>query len=142
VKFLLDTDHITFLTRRAGPEYAALSARMAQHAPADFAFSVVSFLEQILGWNAFLSRARTSAVAAQAYERILGLLRDYSATPVLAFDLRAAAEYDNLVAQRVRVGTLDLRIAAIALANGLTVLTRNVRDFGRVPNLVSEDWTA
>ena len=36
---------------------------------------------------------------------------------------------------------MDLRIGAIALANDMTVLTRNLIDFGRVPNLTVEDWT-
>jgi tRNA(fMet)-specific endonuclease VapC len=40
------------------------------------------------------------------------------------------------------IGTLDLKISAIALTNGLTVLTRNRSDFGRVPNLLTEDWSA
>ena len=43
--------------------------------------------------------------------------------------------------QRIRVGTMDLRIASIALSRGLTVLTRNLRDFRRVPGLLAEDWT-
>jgi len=43
---------------------------------------------------------------------------------------------------RLRIGTMDLRIAAITLAYGATLVTRNVQDFQRIPGLVIEDWTA
>ena len=36
---------------------------------------------------------------------------------------------------------MDLRIAAIVIANQMTLLTRNTVDFERVPNLAFEDWT-
>jgi tRNA(fMet)-specific endonuclease VapC len=141
VKYLLDTDHITFLQRRSGPEYAALAARIAQHSPADFAFCVVSFHEQLLGAHTFLGRARTAADVVRGYALLLVLLQEYQAALVLPFDAGAAAVFDGLRAQRVRLATMDLRIAAIALSRGLVLLTRNVADFSRVPGLVTEDWT-
>ncbi|PSJ55690.1 type II toxin-antitoxin system VapC family toxin [Kumtagia ephedrae] len=52
---------------------------------------------------------------------------------VLAFGLREAVHYAEIVASRRRIGRemklLDAQIAAIAAANGFAVVTRNVRDF-------------
>jgi tRNA(fMet)-specific endonuclease VapC len=141
VKYLLDTDHISFLQRRSGPEYAALAARMAQHSPVDFAFPVISFHEQVLGAHTFLSRARTTPDVIRGYTLLQEVLQGFVAAPVLPFDAAAAAVFDGLQAQRVRVATMDLRIAAIALSRGLVLLTRNVVDFSRVPGLTTEDWT-
>jgi tRNA(fMet)-specific endonuclease VapC len=141
VKYLLDTDHISFLKRRSGPEYAALAARMSQHPLTDFAFSVVSFHEQVLGAHTWLGRAKTTSEVIRGYTLLLEILQGFLTAPVLPFDAAAAAVYDGLRAQRVRVATMDLRIAAIALSRGLVLLTRNVTDFSRVPGLVIEDWT-
>jgi tRNA(fMet)-specific endonuclease VapC len=141
VKYPLDTDHISFHQRRSAPEYAALAARMAQHSPADFAFSVISFHEQAIGAHTFISRGRTSADVVRGYTLLLEILQGFQAAPVLPFDAAAAAVFDGLQAQRVRVATMDLRIAAIALSRGLVLLTRNVGDFWKVPGLVTEDWT-
>jgi len=43
--------------------------------------------------------------------------------------------------QRIRIGTMDLRIASIALVEGATVLTANASDFEKVPGLTIDDWT-
>jgi len=141
LKYLLDTDHISFLQRRSGPEYAVLATRVAQRSPADFAFPVVSFHEQILGAHTFISRARTAGNVIRGYQLLMEILQGFTAAPVLPFDVAAATVCDGLQAQQVRVATMDLRIAAMALSRGLVLLTRNVRDFSRVPGLVTEDWT-
>jgi tRNA(fMet)-specific endonuclease VapC len=141
VKFLLDTDHISILQLRSGLEYAQLIARMAQHPPADFVLSVVSFQEQVLGANNYISQARNPVDLIRGYSILDDVLAVFRAMTVLSFDAAAAATYSGLITQRLRVPTMDLRIAAIALSRGSTVLTRNLRDFRRVPNLNAEDWT-
>jgi tRNA(fMet)-specific endonuclease VapC len=141
VKFLLDTDHISVLQRQAGLEFAALAARIAQQQPADLAFSVVSFHEQVLGCHTYVSRARTSAAVVRGYAMLTRVLNDFGGAQVLPFDPSAASTLDGLVAQGVRIAAMDLRIASIALSRTMTLLTRNRRDFARVPLLVTEDWT-
>jgi tRNA(fMet)-specific endonuclease VapC len=142
LKYLLDTDHISFLQRRSGSEFANLLARIAQYSPTDFAFSVVSFHEQVLGAHTFVSRAQTTADIIRGYTLLLEILQGFSAAPVLPFDAGALAVFNELRAQRVRISTMDLRIAAIAFSRGLVLLTRNVSDFSKVPGLITEDWTA
>jgi tRNA(fMet)-specific endonuclease VapC len=141
VRFLLDTDHISILQLLSGKEFATLSGRINQHPRADFAFSVVSLHEQLLGCNAYLSRARTVADVVRGYAMLGGVARDFATNTVLSFDAAAGFVLDGLVAQRIRVGTMDLRIASIALSQGLILLTRNTSDFAKVPGVQFQDWT-
>lgn len=126
---------------RTRPEVDRLTARMAQHAAGDFYVSIVSFHEQMLGWNAYIQRAKTMDRLVHGYRRFYLILRDFAAMQVLPFDRAMAEVYESLRKQRVRIGTMDLRIAATALAHGFRVLTRNTRDFIQVPGLEVEDWT-
>ncbi len=66
---------------------------------------------------------------------------DFASMQVLPFDDAAAQVFESLRKQGVRVGTMDLRIAATAIARGYTLLSRNLVDFERVPGLRVEDWT-
>ena len=141
MKYLLDTDHITILQIRSGREYATLSSRMSQQAPSDVVLSIVSFHEQVLGGHSLIARARRTEDVVQRYRILEDILYSFWTAPVLPFDSAAATVVDSLRAQRFRLGTMDLRIASIALSRNLVLLTRNIRDFGKVPGLVTEDWT-
>lgn len=136
--FLFDTDHLGVLQTQSTPEFANLQQRIGAYAPRDFWTSIVSFHEQILGWNAFLARSANQTGVVKGYSRLERILSDFAQAP---FDEAASDIFDDLRKQRVRIGTMDLRIAAIALANGRTLLTRNAVDFAKVPNLSYEDWT-
>ncbi len=139
--YLLDTDHISVLQLQAGPAYTTLRTRMAPHPRTDLAVSIVSLHEQVLGCHAYLQRARTTREVVHGYSLLAQVLEHFTVAPVLPFDEPAATVFAALVARRVRVRTMDLRIAATALARGLVVLTRNASDFGQVPGLQIEDWT-
>lgn len=139
--FLLDTDHISILQRRASQERDRLVRRMATQPTNRFYFSIVSFHEQLLGANVLVQRAHSREKLLKGYDLFRQLLADYGEAQVLAYDARAEDVFVSLRKQKVRIGTMDLRIAAIALTHSFTVLTRNVSDFDRVPGLGSEDWT-
>ncbi len=141
MKYLLDTNHISFLQRRSGTEFLILAARIAQHQPTDFAFSVVSFHEQVIGAHTFITRSQTPADVVRGYTLLMEIIRGFSAATILPLDAGAVAIFEGLRAQRVRIATMDLRIAAIALSRGLVLLTRNTSDFSKVPNLITQDWT-
>jgi tRNA(fMet)-specific endonuclease VapC len=57
--FLLDTDHVVIVQSRTQPEFSRLRARMDVHSPADIYVSIVSFHEEIVGWNSYSIARRT-----------------------------------------------------------------------------------
>jgi tRNA(fMet)-specific endonuclease VapC len=60
---------------------------------------------------------------------------------MLPFPAAVIQRFEQLRLLRLNVGLMDLRLAAVALENNLTVVTRNLRDFGRIPGLSTEDWS-
>ena len=139
--FILDTDHVGILQRGTGPEYSALSRRISRQSQTDLYVTIVSFHEQLLGWNAYIARAKSQAEIVRGYRRMERILSDLSGAQLLPFDDDAGDQFEQLRRQHVRIGTMDLRIAAVALTRNMSVLSRNLVDFERVPGLTVEDWT-
>ncbi|MEX2316666.1 MAG: type II toxin-antitoxin system VapC family toxin [Pirellulales bacterium] len=139
--YLLDTDHISIIQRQTGPEYASLHARIGAHDALDIYVSIISFHEQATGWNAYLKRARKPEAVVRAYEMFQRILADFSMAAVAPFDVRAEDKFRSLRQTGIRIGTMDLRIASIALCNDWTLLTRNRVDFESISGLRIEDWT-
>ena len=135
--FILDTDHITLY--REG--HKAVRSRVADVHPAQLAVTIISFEEQVRGWFAQIRRAKDEPKKVWAYGRLQETLNYFARMRVLGFDNAAAHQFQQLWQQRIRVEIQDLRIAAIALAAGGVVVTRNRRDFKRVPGLTVEDWS-
>lgn len=142
MKYLLDTDHISIMQRQTGVGFTKLMNRIAQHPLTDLGFSIISFHEQVLGCHAYVNRARNSEDVIRGYGMFARVLKDFVTAPVVPFDANAAKVFERLQSQRIRVATMDLRIASIALSRGLILVSRNIRDFGQVPGLQIEDWTA
>lgn len=104
--------------------------------------TIISFEEQTRGWFTYLARARSLLQQVEAYRRLSRHLDSFRRIPVLEFDERAAAEFQRLLRMKLRVGTLDLKIAAIVLARDALLISRNLADFRRIPGLRVEDWSS
>lgn len=137
IQFILDTDHLSLHQR----QHLVLQQRLAVVSAEQIAVTTVSFGEQVQGWLTHIHQAQDDQLKVVRGHRWLQHTLEYFARmPVLPFDEVAALRFLQLKQQRLRVGTQDLRIAAIALANDCTVVTRNRRDFERIPELRIEDW--
>lgn len=135
--YVLDTDHLSLYQRGAEP----LATRLLQHPPNELAITIITVEEQLRGRLAQVKKATTAARLAEAYHWLHETFDQLSRLPVLDFNDSAAIMYDNLRSQKLRIGTQDLRIAAVTLSRGDVLLTRNTQDFGRVPGLQLDDWT-
>ena len=139
--FVLDTDHMSALEWGSSVVGERLIERLNTLHVDEAATTIITFEEQARGWLSVLAQSHSLDEQVEAYGRLKRLLMNYLKIELLDFDASAAAEFARLQALRLRIGTMDLKIAAIALARRATVLTRNVKDFGVVPGLRVEDWT-
>jgi len=134
--YVLDTDILTLLL--SGDP--VVRQHVVEHDPADVAITVISVEEQLTGWYTALRRAKRRDQLARVYEALAATTRALSGLPILSFPERAIERYEQLEGLRVNVGKMDLRIAAITLEHAGIVVTRNVRDFQRIPGLTVENW--
>jgi tRNA(fMet)-specific endonuclease VapC len=134
---ILDTDTLSLLQEG----HAAVLARVAACPAEDLAITVLSLEEQLSGWYRRLRRAKQPQELAKVYDRLTAAVCSLSRLPILSFSEAAIHRSKALQASKLNVRKMDLGIAAIALEHQAIVVTRNVRDFHRVPTLVVEDWS-
>ncbi|MEQ9669113.1 type II toxin-antitoxin system VapC family toxin [Coleofasciculus sp. G2-EDA-02] len=139
-RYILDTDHVTLLQQ----VHPIVTQRVSTVNPDNIGVTVVTVEEQVRGW---LSAIRKTSQSSQperliwAYRGLRDGVKYLSQLNLIDFSEAAYAHYQELRRQRIRIGTQDLRIAAIVLAENSILVTRNQRDFAQVPGLVFEDWT-
>lgn len=136
---LLDTDHLSVLTDTRDRRYQLLDSRLQTSTDA-VASSIISVEEMLRGWLALIHRLRDSYRQIPAYARLQQLFDTFRLWEIMAFDQRAAEQFEGLRKQRIRLGSMDLKVASIALANNALLLTANLRDFSRIPNLRCDNW--
>jgi tRNA(fMet)-specific endonuclease VapC len=134
--YILDTDTLTLLSHGHPAVRRAVDAR----SPQELATTIISVEEQLTGWYTLLRQVRTAQDEADVYLRLTVTVTTLAGLRVLTYSLPAIERFKQLLAMKLNVGKPDLRIAAIALEEGRIVVTRNERDFRRVPGLVVENW--
>jgi tRNA(fMet)-specific endonuclease VapC len=131
--YVLDANACIHLINGTSP---GLIARFKAKKPDDFRMSTVVRAELIFG-------ARNSSRIAENLRLLDRFLAPFTSLP---FDDAGAEAYGQIRVELKRqgkpIGANDLLIAASALAHNLTLITHNVREFGRVPGLKYEDWEA
>jgi tRNA(fMet)-specific endonuclease VapC len=136
--WILDTDHVSLFQR--GTTTVIHKVQSISHQ--EIGITIVSYEEQIRGWLKIISRSSSDFEQLTfGYGKLNETLDFYRTKVVLDFNATAVNQFQQLLSQKIRVGTQDLRIASIALSVGGTVVTRNQRDFQRVPGLKIADWS-
>ncbi len=138
-RYILDTDCFS-LWQKNHP----MMVQQVEVNAENFAVTIVTVEEVIRGWFNVIRQASAPSQADKlvlAYTKLWDTLDDFKNLNILKFDQKAFTIYTEFPRQIRRIGTQDLRIAAIVLANNAILVTRNYRDFSQVPNLVQEDWT-
>ena len=142
VIYIFDTDVFTLCELPDSPEYLRLHARVLHLETHDrIVTTIVTYEEQTRGWLGYAAKSRDTQHQIRAYNRLKRHLLAYLGFEVLEFDAGAGREFDKLRKMKIAVGTADLKIAAIAISQDAVLLSRNLKDFRRIPGLNAEDWT-
>lgn len=138
---LLDSDHLSVLKFSSSPRSARLSERLAQAAnEGPIGTTIVCVEEAMRGWMAAIAKEKSFQRQLFAYRELAELFQFFSGLHIALVDERATQEFDSLRRSKVRVRTMDLKIASIAIAHHALLLTANRRDFEQVSGLRFESW--
>lgn len=135
--WILDTDTLSLFLH--GESHVC--QQVSSVAPEELAVAIITVEEVLTGWYAEVRRARRDDQLVRAYAALQQAVEFFRLVRILPFDQDAVRRFHGLRQQHRRLGTNDLRIAAIALEHLGIVVTRNERDFGQVAGIATEDWS-
>ena len=131
MKLMLDTNTCIYIIKRR-PQ--TVLERFASHPVGDIGISVMTLAELEYG----ASKSSNPARNREALEQFVSPLE------IAAFDRPATLTYGKIRALLEKkgrpIGSMDMLIAAHALTLGVRLVTNNVKEFKRVPNLRVENW--
>src|SRR5262245_34598008 len=134
--YVLDTDVLT-LYRKGHP---TVIQSVVAHLQDDLAITVITVEEQLTGWYRGIRQTKKPDEIARVYQEMAVTVMALATWSVLSLAEPAIQRYEQLTAMKLNIAKMDLRIAAITLEYGGIVVTRNGRDFQRVPGLTIENW--
>ncbi|HAN75951.1 MAG TPA: nucleic acid-binding protein, partial [Planktothrix sp. UBA8402] len=135
--WVLDTDHITLFEN----QHPVVIQRVMETDPDEITVTIITVEEQMKGWLNAIQQSSQSNRLIWGYKGLQDGLKFFQTIQVLDFDQDAYNCYIELVRQKVRIGTRDLRIAATVISKNGILVTRNRQDFERIPGLRFEDWS-
>jgi predicted nucleic acid-binding protein len=139
--YILDTDVVTLFFHHRNQQ-PILVSRVLATSPERLWISVITAEEMIQGAFKLIRHDQRKGKGTGGYALLARILQDIPSFQILPFNDQANLIYKAMPAAIKRLGSADCRIAASAIAYGYTVITRNARDFGQIPNVKFEDWTA
>ncbi|MCX7411366.1 MAG: type II toxin-antitoxin system VapC family toxin [Planctomycetales bacterium] len=135
--WILDTDTLSLFLR--GEFHVC--RRVSSVVPEELAVAIITVEEVLTGWYAEVRRARRDDQLVRAYASLQQAVEFFRLVRILPFDVDSVRRFHQLRRQHRRLGTNDLRIAAIAMEQLGIVVTRNERDFGLIEGVATEDWS-
>lgn len=131
-RYMLDTDTCSYIMKRSNDQ---VLKRLQKVLVSDLCISVMTKAELLFGVEVSARRKQDEA-ALNAFLHYMEILDFPDAASPHYARIRA-----DLKTQGMMIGANDLFIAAHACSLGLTLVTNNTREFGRVRNLTLENWT-
>jgi tRNA(fMet)-specific endonuclease VapC len=134
----LDTNHVREFV--LGDQLGMRLRQRLEAAGAEVFVPIVVAEEALHGWVTLIRQCKAGPAQIEPYARLQTCIAALHRFDMLPFDREGAERYLLFRSQRIRIGTMDLKIAAICLAHDATLLTRNLIDFQKVPGLRVENW--
>jgi tRNA(fMet)-specific endonuclease VapC len=137
---LLDTDHLTVLKYTDSERYVRLHGRLLAAAPELIGTTIVNVEEQMRGWLAAIAKEKKLLRQITAYRELIDLFDFFAKLNIISLSAEAVDLFNGFRKSGIKIGTMDLKMACIAMANNVLFLTANRRDFEKVPGLRFENW--
>ncbi len=135
---ILDTNHY-----REFAKASVLGERLRQRLVsenADAFTTILTIQEVSQGWLAEINSRKPGRDQLRAYQQFQEAIDTLSEITILPFDEEAAEAFHRLHGMKLRGGTMDKKIASVALSHAALLLSRNLRHFNDIPGLRVENW--